>query len=171
MEKKILDFLSQYITTVISVIITSILFWAFSPNDTVSIKVFIGCVIPLGIYAIITIPQQMKYWYMSDRDVKLSKLKFIQDEICMFDASDLFSIGCFVSIFYMEDYEKMIGYGKVDTIKSDNGMLQVTISEFMPNYDYQFMREHRKNIVLKPTCPFEKIMMIVEKLNQGENND
>lgn len=168
---KMLDFIGQYVSSLIGIAIGSVLLWVYQPSDSISAKLFMLFVIPLGLYTILTIPYLIKYWLDTDKNVKLPKLKIVQDGICMFDASDLFSSGCFVSIFYVDDYEKMIGYGKVDTIKSDNGILQVTVSEFGQGYDYQFMLKNRKNIVLKPTCPFEKIMMLMEKLSQGENNE
>ena len=168
MGKKILDFLMEYIISMISIIITSVLFWNFSPKDTISIKTFMLFVIPLGLYFIITIPQQKKYWCVTDKNIKLPKLKYVEGEICLFEASDLFSIGCFVSIFYMNKFEKFIGYGKVETIKSDNKMLQIVIIKFVQNYNYKFMNKKRKNIILKPTCP---IGYMLDILKQGEKNE
>lgn len=168
MAEKILKFLSQYIVALISVVVTGILFWKLSPEDTISAEVFVYIVVPLCLYVIVTFPQQIKYWSKQDLDRELPKLKAIKDGICLFGASDLFSTGCFVSIFYLDDYEKMIGYGKVETIKSDNGMLQIIVSEFNDGYDFEFMSKNRKNIILKPTCPYEKIMALVEHFNKGE---
>ena len=139
---KILNFIGQYVSSLIGIAIGSVLLWVYQPSDSISAKLFMLFVIPLGLYAILTMPYLIKYWLDTDKKVKLPKLKIIQDDICMFDASDLFSSGCFVSIFYMDDYEKIIGYGKVDTIKSDNGMLQVTVSEFIERDD-----EHSKSVI------------------------
>lgn len=168
MAEKILRFLSQYIVALISVIVTGILFWKLSPEDTISAEVFVYTIVPLGLYMIVTFPQQIKYWSKQDLGRELPKLKAIKDDICLFSSSDLFSTGCFVSIFYLDDYEKMIGYGKVETVKSDNGMLQIIVSEFNDGYDFEFMSKNRKNIILKPTCPYEKIMTLVEHFNKGE---
>lgn len=156
MAEKILRFLSQYIVALISVIVTGILFWKLSPEDTISAEVFVYTIVPLGLYMIVTFPQQIKYWSKQDLGRELPKLKAIKDDICLFSSSDLFSTGCFVSIFYLDDYEKMIGYGKVETVKSDNGMLQIIVSEFNDGYDFEFMSKNRKNIILKPTCPYER---------------
>ena len=153
MAEKILKFLSQYIVALISVVVTGILFWQLSPEDTISAEVFVYIVVPLCLYVIVTFPQQIKYWSKQDLDRELPKLKAIKDGICLFGASD---------------YEKMIGYGKVETIKSDNGMLQIIVSEFNDGYDFEFMSKNRKNIILKPTCPYEKIMALVEHFNKGE---
>lgn len=168
MSEKILNFLSQYFISAISIALTGVLFWAFSPDDSISVKTFMWYVIPLGLYAIIAIPQQFKYWEKAHEVQELPTLKIIKDGICIFTPSSLFSQGCFVSVFYLDEYEKMIGYGKVDTIIHETKLLQVSISEFNENYNLEFMTKNRKNIILKPTCPFEKIMTLFEHLNQGE---
>lgn len=170
MGRKILDFLAQYIIALISVIITGILFWAFSPEDTVSIKIFMWCVIPLGLCVAISIPQLVKYWTVEDKNFVFPKLKTIVDQVMVFEASDLFSYQCVVTLFYIDDeIERQIGYGYVENIKSDNRCLQIRLLDIEENYNTTFLLKNKKHVAVKPNCPYELIQKNVTLHITGED--
>ena len=170
MGEKILEFLSQYIIALISVTITGVLFWAFSPDDTVSIKVFMCFVIPLGLYAIITIPQQVNFWYTDNTVINLPHLKLIKDNRHIFEPSELFSSQAAVSLYIKDDIERYIGFGKIETIISQSNNLQVVISEIEKQYTDDFLIKNRKNIILKPTIPYQEIEKLRIYHSKGDYN-
>ena len=164
MGRKILDFIGQYIIALISVIISGVLFWNFSPDDTVSIKVFMWFVIPLGLCVVVGIPQLIKYWTLEDKNVTFPRLRTIVDDVLVFDESNLFSTQCVVTLFYMdEEIERTIGVGFVETVKSDNHYLQVRVLRIKDGYDETFLNKNKKHILIKPNCPYGLIQNNIEQ--------
>ncbi len=171
MGRKILDFLAQYIIALISVIITGILFWAFSPEDTVSITVFMSCVIPLGIYVIVTIPKQIEYWNANNKEINFPHLMMVKEKRYIFEPSELFSHQAAVSLYIKDEIERYIGYGRIETVISHSNNLQVVISEIEEHYSDNFLIKNKKNIIIKPTIPYQEIDRLMAGHNKGENNE
>lgn len=161
MERKILDFIGQYIIALISVIISGVLFWNFSPDDTVSIKLFMWFVIPLGLCVVVGIPQLIKYWSAEkEASIDLPHLILIKDNRYIFSPSELFSFQAAVSLYVKDDVERYIGYGKVESVISNSKNLQVIIEDLENDYTMDFLTKNKKNIILKPTIPFEQIQKL-----------
>ena len=173
MGRKILDFIGQYIIALISVIISGVLFWKFSPNTSVSITTFMWFVIPLGLCVVVAIPQLIKYWTLEDKNVIFPRLRTIVDDVLVFDESNLFSTQCVVTLFYMdEEIERTIGVGFVETVKSDNHYLQIRLLELKEEYDEKFLKKNKRHILIKPNCPYDLIRNNVEqKQFIGGNNE
>lgn len=172
MGKKILDFIGQYIIALIGIVISSVLFWKFSPDDTISITTFMWIVITLGICVAVAIPQLIEYWTIGNKEVSFPKLKAIIDDVLVFDASTLFSTQCVVTLFYIDELERQIGYGFVETVKSDNHYLQVRVLRIQEGIDEKFLHKNKNHILIKPNCPYELIQKnipqntIQEKTNE-----
>ncbi len=164
MGRKILDFIGQYIIALISVIISGVLFWKFPPNTSVSITTFMWFVIPLGLCVAVTIPQLIKYWTIEDKNVVFPKLKTIVGQVLVFEASELFSPQCVVTLFYIdEEIERTIGVGFVETVKSDNNYIQVRLLEIQEGYDEKFLSKNKKYILIKPNCSYDLIRSNIEQ--------
>ncbi len=169
MGKKILEFIGQYAIALIGVFISSVLFWNFSPDDTISITTFMCFVIPLGLCVAVAIPQLIEYWTAENREVSFPKLKTIIDNVLIFEASTLFSTQCVVTLFYIDELERQIGYGFVETVKSDNHCLQVRVLGIQERFDEKFLHKNKSHILIKPNCPYELIQTNIQQNTLQEN--
>ncbi len=162
------EIILEIISILVSSGIISFVFWVYTPESTVSAKVFL----PIVIFCSVFLYGCIKYSFHLQNKLKkqtlliLPKLKAIQRQKLIFEPSELFHMNTVVSLFYKDIGEFFIGYGVVETILTDTKSLQVSVKEYISDdWTNEKVFEKKNNIVLKPSFPLE---YLVSPQRQGE---
>ena len=118
-------------------IVVPLIFWFFSPDDSISLKW------ALPVLALVFILLPFLGWIACQYSQKsqniLPKLiRIVPDNmgvICLFEPSELYSHNALVSLFFNdEDYERLIGLGYVFNVQDDKN-IQILITQWIPGQE------------------------------------
>lgn len=164
------DIILELLAIIISSIIVSLTCWYYKPNSTISAIIFL----PVLILLLTLIYGLIKYIYflhdkLSEKNMlDLPKLKKIEKNILVFTPSELFTTNSVASIWLIDTFEKIIGYGYVETVNT-NKCLQVKVNYFFEEYNINYLEKHKNKIILRPTIRRDDLIKAVE--SEEENND
>jgi|GEM_PF-2762081 len=165
--KEIIKFFTEYLLLLITALGIGFLFWYYKPQDTISISWFISLsVAPLLLNVLLVRHIALSYLDQKPSNI-LPKLKLMEDDKYIFEASDLFSSQAFVSLYLIGETERFIAFGKIETVVSNTNNLQVIILGFETNFDKEFIEKHKNQIALKPIIPYENVIKLIQS-SQGE---
>ena len=115
-------------------IVVSLIFWIFSPDDSISLKLALSVLALLLI--LLSFSGRIAYQYYQRTQNILPKLilvKTIENRgvICIFQPSELYSNNAIVSLFFDDEgYERLIGLGYVFNVQEDKH-IQILITRWM----------------------------------------
>lgn len=145
----------EIIALIVTSAVTSIIFWLVTPDKMIAAK----NIIPILIIILIILYGAIKYIFQlkdelnNANQIKLPKLKTIQQGYLIFEPSELFASQMVVSLYYKNAIEQFIGYGTIDTVTTDKKMIQVVIVEYVPDWNETKAKKNKDKIILKPTIP------------------
>lgn len=118
-------------------IVVSLIFWIFSPDDSISLKWALSVLALLLI--LLAFSGRIAYQYCQRAQNILPKLiRIVPDNmgvICLFEPSELYSHNALVSLFFNdEDYERLIGLGYVYNVQDDKN-IQILITQWIPGQE------------------------------------
>ena len=118
-------------------IVVSLIFWIFSPDDSISLKWALSVLALLLI--LLAFSGRIAYQYYQRAQNILPKLiRIVPDSmgvICLFEPSELYSHNALVSLFFNdEDYERLIGLGYVYNVQDDKN-IQILITQWIPGQE------------------------------------
>lgn len=162
----------EIVSIIISSIIVSLTCWYYSPESTIKAKIFLPIIIVLLIilYGLIKYIFHLKEKLQKSDILILPKLKLIENDTLIFSPSELFSTDSFVSIWLMDDVEKNVGYGYIETVNT-NKFLQVKVDTYLNGYNLKFIKNNKNKIVLRPTIHASAKRIISTSDGMGGNND
>ncbi len=148
--KNFIKIVFNYITDLIYIFCTIILFWLYNPNDKIEFKYFVLCIVPL---AIITVTS-MKYLFKILNDEQrgcLPKIISINNTSLVLKPNEYFAQDIFICIYLLKDeFEIYIGYGYVETIQAKNKNIQIKVEEIEEQYKKYLNNKYRNKILVKP---------------------
>ena len=124
--KDILNFIINYLLTIVFVLGVGFFFWFFEPTEIVSMKLYFWSVLPLAILALLLIKAVVTH-LQEVKSIHLPRLRTVVQEKYLFEASPIFSSQSFVSLYFSDEHEELIGIGYVETVIQDKGTLQVVV--------------------------------------------
>jgi hypothetical protein len=159
--KNFTKFILNYATVIFNTLVIGVLFWYFDKDDTINIAWFM-IVFVLGGVAVIFLCEILWNNKFHKNISQLPKLRHLINEgtYIIFTPSNLFSSQTCVSLYYSDDYDKLVALGYVDTVIETSKNLQVKIIEFANGVDIDFIKQNKSNILLKPTIPYNPYIMI-----------
>jgi len=121
-------------------IILAVLLWIFPPEIIVSLRIAIPILIIL-VLVIITL-FAATYESFNSRQKILPSILYSRREPnqllkCLLEPSELFSQNSLVSFYFYndDDFEVLIGIGKVESIHENNGKIQIELQSYDPNQE------------------------------------
>ncbi|MBE7707133.1 MAG: hypothetical protein E7Z88_00325 [Cyanobacteria bacterium SIG27] len=158
----------EIISILISSTIVSFTCWYYTPDSVIPAKIFL----PILITILIILYGVIKYcFYLQEKISTLNafsipKLKTVENDVFIFSPSELFATNSVASIWFIDDIEKNIGYGYVETVNSKK-YLQVKINYYCKGYNSNFIKKNKNKIILKPTILADAVTL---NLSQKEGN-
>lgn len=135
--------------------------WFFSPQTTISLRLFLRIVI-LGLVIIVTFASTAYELFLTSKQsfylpkIIGSKKKALANQqnylIFLLEPSELFSYDTIVSFYYLDDdFELLIAVGRVNNIQQDR-KVQVEVTDYVRGYEEIFNKlENNDSTALKRT--------------------
>lgn len=161
----ILDWIILFVSVFMPVIVACV----GLPQSEIKEKIYIIIIFILFTLFFYTVKLYLNTLYViNSGKVILPKLKLIKNDYFIFEPSKLYSPQMLVSLYYSgNDFEKVIGYGIIETVISNTKNLQVKILKFQgEDVNNYFFQKNKVNIILKPSVPFH----IVEEISKEKEN-
>ena len=99
----------------------------------------------------------------------LPKLKYIRDKKYIFEASDLFSINSYVTVYYIDVEQEKLAMGVVDTIIDNTRNIQVRLIGKIKQATKDKISQQRNKIFIKPTITNKEVDE--NTIQTGDNNE
>jgi hypothetical protein len=168
---KFVQFVFEYSIFVVVAFGFGMILWLFPPDKIISIAWFIAIIFPL-VALLLMLFRHIGLEALKNKDsvMKLPRLKLIQEGRYIFEPSTLFADQSLVALYYIDEIERYVGYGYVESVISDTQNLQVIISELTGTCDEKFLTSHKKQIVLKPSIP-RSVLLENNKIHTEDNKN
>ena len=157
--RKIFAFTIDYLLNVTIVFAAGFFFWSYAPGDQISMKFFAWFVFPLAILSLLLLKFIVKN-FSEVGQKKLPKLRAIVGDNYIFEANPLFAQQTCASLYYCDEHEELVAFGRVDTVLDGNNLLQVKLISYFNGYNEEKIKDCKKRIVLKPTMPYSEFTVL-----------
>lgn len=143
----------EIIALIVSSFITSMIFWIVAPDKMIEAKI----IIPILIFVLILLYAAIKYIFQlqeelkNNNQIKLPKLKTIEENYCIFEASEVFEPQSYCILYFIDKTKQKLALGIVETIIDSSHLLQVKILEEIDKDTQNKMLKNKDKIYLKPT--------------------
>lgn len=158
--------------------IVSIYLWKYSPSTTIALKDFLPEIIIIFFFLIImgfTFLDMAYKLFIKQKNILPSVIegrtpyRENAEVLCILEPSEIFFHDMLVSFYYLENenFEILIGIGKVILIQENNKNIQVEMNYYSPEYTNQIEQlkssnsEIIKKIIVKPYIP-ERMLELLE---------
>lgn len=158
----------EVIALIVTSVVTSIIFWLVTPDNMIAAK----NIIPILIIILIILYGTIKYIFQlrdelnNVKQIKLPRLKTIDDDYYIFEPSDVFEPQSYCMLYYIDKTKKKLAFGIVETIIDTSHLLQVKILEKIDTDTQKKMLINKNKIYLKPTITTTYISK--ENIMQGD---
>ena len=143
----------EIIAIIVSSVIASVTFWLVTPDKMLEAKI----IIPTLIFILILLYGAVKYIFQlqeelkNNNQIKLPKLKTIEENYYIFEASEIFEPQSYCILYFIDKTKQKLALGIVETIIDSSHLLQVRILEDIDKDIQNKMLKNKEKIYLKPT--------------------
>lgn len=163
----------EIIAILVSSIISSIVFWIVTPEKMIEAKI----IIPILIFVLVLLYAAIKYIYQlqdelkNNNQIKLPKLKTIEDDYFIFEPSEIFEQQSYCIVYKIDKTKKKVATGIVDSIIDSSHLIQVKLFENLTDSMKTELLKQRKSIYLKPTITTNEIELNETFIKTGDDNE